>query len=336
MQERGDRDPAVFEPLALEIFDASATPAIGTRRLRDPGWFVRKLRRECVDLGRSLLVVEGDDANDPGAWLGYALVGVPRSLGGLARTAGIGLVPRARGRGLGGLLVRAVIRASREAGDRGLRVLAEPERVRFYRRHGLAIVDARCTWRATGVGHTSSVEAELKAGLELAGREAFVAGTPVASWFVEAWERTPSEERHVLLSPPDAGQPQRAELGQRGAVRNQRGAGPRHSDADRAPRRASRWRALVSRERGGWLVQRLESDAETLDDAVSVLHQLRGSLPASAPLFLYAGPPLAPALDVAPPERLLWRDALLASGFAPAQAWSVLETIHARTPEPSL
>lgn len=304
MEQRGDTDPSVFEPLALEVFDASATPNVGARKLRDRGWFLRKLRRECVDLGRSLLVIDGDDLRDPGAWMGYALVGLPRSLDGLARTAGIGLVPRARGRGLGSLLVRALLRASRDAGDRGLRVLAEPDRVRFYVRQGLGVVDARCTWRATGMGHGTALDADLSGGRSLANHAPFVGGPPVASWFVEAWERTPANDRYVLRNAPNA-------------IHAQSGSGP--------------WRALVSRERGGWLVQRLESAAKDLDEAVAVLHQLRGSLPADGPVFLYAGPPLRLDLDVAPRNTLLWRDALLASGFAPAQSWQVLERIHDRS-----
>jgi len=302
MALRGDTDPSMFEPLGLEIFDGVTPAAASSRKRRDSGWFARKLRRECVDIGRSLLVVEGDDARDPGSWLGYALLGLPRSYAGLARTAGIGLIPRARGRGLGGLLLRALVRSSRAAGDRGLRVLAEPDRVRFYERHGLSVVDTRCTWRADGMGHASSIDAELAFGRTLARQESFAGAPPVTTWFVEAWERTPAHERYVLHSP-------------RGVLHAQSGTSP--------------WRALVSRERGGWLVQRLEGGATTLDDAVASLHQLRGSLPWGEPVFVYAGPPLAPPLHDFPPLRLMWRFALLASGFGPAQAWSVLERIHA-------
>ncbi len=187
-------DLRALEPLAREVFGAGQ---------RAPRWFARKLHRECVCPATSRLVVRaGLPASDPKAWLGYGLVGLPPSLR-AARTAGIGLIPEARGRGLGTRLVRSLIEAATGASASALRVPAPPDRVAFYTRAGLRTRRRAHTWLAFGRGSTPPMSASAPTpwgsssgppGPGAAGQS----GPDKSAWFAEAWERTPAHQRYTV------------------------------------------------------------------------------------------------------------------------------------------
>jgi GNAT superfamily N-acetyltransferase len=158
---------AGLEPLARRIFGEGDRP---------PGWFSRKLHRECVDPDLSRVVIDDEP-------VGYALVGRPASLPATARTAGIGLLPAVRGRGLGLALVRDVVETTRRAGLSRLRIPAPPALVPFYARAGLAETKRCSTLLHFGRGPATT----------------FDLGTPqpwgdrdgqVSAWLQDAWERT--------------------------------------------------------------------------------------------------------------------------------------------------
>ncbi len=175
-------DPTLLEPLARAVFGEGQRP---------PGWFARKLSRECVLPARSILLTQSTDATDPAAWVGYGLVGRPTSLGSVARTAGIGLVPAWRKRGLGASLVAGLQDAARDDGANGLLIPASPDAVAFYTRCGLSPHNTTHTLWATGVGETS-VWATPESW------ESPCPGPARSGWFAEAWERTPQTRRHTL------------------------------------------------------------------------------------------------------------------------------------------
>ena len=162
----GDR-LAGLEPLARRIFGDGDRPQ---------GWFARKLHRECVDPSLSRLVI----ADEP---IGYALVGRPPSLPSTARTAGVGLVPQFRGRGLGLALVRDVMETVREAGLSRLRIPAPADLVPFYERAGLASSVRRTTLLHFGRGTADA--------FTLGEAEPWGDAAPAtAQWLRDAWDRT--------------------------------------------------------------------------------------------------------------------------------------------------
>jgi GNAT superfamily N-acetyltransferase len=171
---------ARLEPLARRIFGEGDRPE---------GWFARKLDRECVDPSLSRLAIrDGGDLDDPGAWLGYALVGRPPSLPGTARTAGIGLVPSARGRGLGRRLCEAVQGAARSHGLHRLHVPAEAALAPFYARLGFREHRRVQTLLQFGSGPSTDLGAP-------AAWDDHGGGVVVSAWLREAWERTPAAMR---------------------------------------------------------------------------------------------------------------------------------------------
>lgn len=178
----GIGDPTRLEPLARAVFGQGQRPH---------GWFEQKLRRECVLPTRSMLLTQSQDATDSDAWVGYGLLGRPPSLGAWARTAGIGLIPAWRGKGLGAALVESLQDAARQDGAEGLLIPASPDAVPFYERCGLNRGKTTHTLWATGVGQEAPVQ----------GPEPWDSPCPGpmrSGWFAEAWERTPAAGRQTL------------------------------------------------------------------------------------------------------------------------------------------
>lgn len=132
-----------LEPLATRIFGVGDRPE---------GWFARKLHRECVDPALSRLAVDGD-AEDPRSWLGYVLVGAPPSVHPAARTAGTGVIPEARGEGIGHSLVREAFAGVLRGGFRALQIPADPTRSNFYLRLGFEPIRNEVTLLSFGTGH---------------------------------------------------------------------------------------------------------------------------------------------------------------------------------------
>jgi GNAT superfamily N-acetyltransferase len=171
-----------LEPVARKIFGEGDRPE---------GWFARKLERECVDPSLSRLVIRDDgDLDDPEAWLGYALVGRPPSLPGTARTAGIGLVHRARGRGLGRRLCEAVLGAARSRGLQSVQVPADTALVAFYAKLGFREDRRVQTLLHFGCAPTTRIELGAPRSWD-----EHPDGIVVGAWLREAWERTPATER---------------------------------------------------------------------------------------------------------------------------------------------
>lgn len=174
-QVLGDRLESL-EPLAETIFG---------RGERVPGWFARKLVRECVDPAASALLLADAEV------IGMALVGRPPSLGELARGAGVGVHPAYRGRGSGGRLLAHASALAQARGARALEFWAEPPRVDWYRRQGF--VPTRATWTLLARASGTSDETTL-AG------ESMPPPSPATlwAWTPEAWLRTPAEQRREL------------------------------------------------------------------------------------------------------------------------------------------
>jgi len=125
-------DPTGLEPLVRRVFGHGD---------RAPGWFSRKLRRERVDPRLSPIAIGPDgDPDDPSARVGYVLVGTPLSRGDAVRTAGTGVLPSARGRGVGGRLVDAAAWMAQAAGFRRMELVAARAVLPFYAQQGFAVV----------------------------------------------------------------------------------------------------------------------------------------------------------------------------------------------------
>lgn len=172
-------DPAALEPLARRIFGD------GDRR---PGWFARKLDREGVDPRLSQV------ATVDGRPYGYVLVGTPFEV--VARTAGVGLDPQWRGRGIGSRLLAAAARAAQQAGFERLRTLAHPDRVDFYARAGF--VGCRTNHSllnfSAGAPEPNPTAMPPARGWDEIGD----CTHEQAAWMQMAWERTPPAERTTL------------------------------------------------------------------------------------------------------------------------------------------
>ncbi|MEM6295623.1 MAG: GNAT family N-acetyltransferase [Myxococcota bacterium] len=170
-----------LEPLARAVF--------GEGR-RAPQWFHRKLYRECVAADASVLLTRADDPRDDAGWVGYGLLGWPPSLAPVARTAGIGLIPGERGRGLGRRLVTALCDAARNGGATAIHIPAPPDRVSFYARCGLQAADPTVTLLSFGL-HDDSRPHRV---------EDWQSPTPgpiVIEWLADAWQRTPAHARYT-------------------------------------------------------------------------------------------------------------------------------------------
>lgn len=171
-----------LESLAIRVFGAGDRP---------PGWFARKLHRECVDPELSRIAVDGD-AEDPNNWKGYVLVGTPGSVHPAARTAGTGVVPEERGRGLGHRLVRDAFAATLRAGLRALQVPADPQRTEFYLHLGFEPVRHEVTLLGFGTGG-SDPSWGSHASWSLRHERL------VAQWLQEAWARDESDAHAEVI-----------------------------------------------------------------------------------------------------------------------------------------
>jgi GNAT superfamily N-acetyltransferase len=233
-------DPGRLETLARRVFGEGDRPA---------GWFHRKLRREHVDPRLSPVAVRaGAEASDPEAWLGYVLVGTPPSLGDAVRTAGTGVLPGARGQGVGGQLLQTAAWLAKGAGYRRMELMAQAPVVPFYVRHGFVPVLATVTALAFARGPvTPPGPPPPWSALTPSQHEA-------VAWLPEAWEGTDPAARHGLSWTS-------ARRGSGGLVT-----------------------AWLSREGIAWLVQRLVAP---LGSALPELAaELLARLPAGAPVLL--------------------------------------------------
>jgi len=239
-------DPSRLEALVRRVFGDGD---------RSAGWFHRKLRREQVDPYLSPVAVDADaDPHDPAAWLGYVLVGTPRSLGEAVRTAGTGVIPAARGRGLGGRLLAAAAELAASAGYRRMQILAEADVASFYARHGFALVMPTVTALAFARGTVYGALEPPPPWRERRPGE----HEPVA-WLPEAWDGTELAARHGLAW-------------------------------DTAHGRATAW---LSREGVAWLVQRLVAPAPG-QGLPALADAILQRLPAGAPVLLPQLPAAAP------------------------------------------
>ncbi|MCB9702107.1 MAG: GNAT family N-acetyltransferase [Myxococcales bacterium] len=268
-------DLASLEPIARAIFGEGDRPA---------GWFERKLRRERVDPRLSVIAREGASI------VGYALLGAPPSLPGVARAAGMGVIPTHRGRGLGSALLAAAAERARSAGLRRLHTLAGPERVGFYERFGMLAIARLHTLLAAPPEAPADVAfgGALRLGAPLPW--ALPGATEVAGWLAEAWSETPDPLRASAAIGAAGGDP-------------------------------IAW-AHLSREGRAWLCQRLlvadGSPLEREGRALAAAEALRRSLAADAPLLLY-GLPAVSAIT----------DALLQRGWRVVQEGVVMERVLA-------
>lgn len=225
---------------------------------RAPGWLARKLAREAVDPDLSVLAVETghpEPVSDD-MLLGYVLVGLEPG-DPVARSAGIGLVPGARGRGLGRAMVTRAAEVLARAGVAALRVLAEPAGEPFYAALGLRLVERRVTLLSEGTS-TRGLDDLLASSPPRAWHpDPDSALEEACAWHPGAWTRTPTHERATLELPRPEG---------------------------------TAW-AHVSREGRALLVHRLL--LPTLDAPHLVLRQLRAALPRGAPLLLYGCDPVS-------------------------------------------
>ncbi|MBK8264206.1 MAG: GNAT family N-acetyltransferase [Nannocystis sp.] len=178
----------------LTALEATARAIFGEGERR-PGWLARKIRREAVVPGLSVIVFE---VGRPEVVIGYALVGQPVSLPGVARTAGVGVLPGWRGRGVGRLLIAEVRRLAAAAGLAGLEVLADGRSRGFFAGLGLRERAASWTLLAAGLGLHAGPRGRARAW-EQAGMSAF------SEWLAEAWTGTPEGSRWSLAIGGGAG-----------------------------------------------------------------------------------------------------------------------------------
>lgn len=229
----GDRAEleVLLEPLARRIFGDGA---------RQPGWFRRKLEREGVDPGLSVVAVED------GRPYGYVLVGTP--LAGLARTAGVGVAPGRRRRGMGTRLLQQAARAAHEHGCTRLRTLAERDRVAFYEHAGFV----RCRTNHSLLNFSRGDAGPRARALDPPRGWDDIGDCTheVAAWMQLAWERTPSSDRATLDVEGEA-------------------------------------TAHLSREGRALLVHRLTTKNVDDDSAVRIASSLLSRLPRPDPVVLY-------------------------------------------------
>ncbi|PRP94735.1 hypothetical protein ENSA5_40580 [Enhygromyxa salina] len=221
------------------------------RGQRRAGWFRRKLNREGVDPRLSAIAMRGEEL------LGYALLGRLPSLGPVARGAGVGVIDRARGSGIGRALLDFVGQRAGAAGCEAIEFLAEPRRLDWYLGQGFSTIEQQLTLLALGLGPEGAPR--LEASVSQRGPVAALGSEALWSWLPEAWQRTPADERAMI----------------------------------QLEGRASRARARLwlTREGRAWLVHRLELSPPTrtveLDALRELGTQLRRRVAPTTPLLLY-------------------------------------------------
>jgi GNAT superfamily N-acetyltransferase len=167
---------ASLAPVVESVLGATDRPA---------GWFARKLRREAVDPDLTAVALED------GRPCGWVLVGNPAR--GLARTAGVGVLPEVRSQGVATRLLEAAARHAKAAGLGCLRSLAEPDRAGFFLARGFA---------ARRTNHSLLSFAEGRVPDATPAREWDAVGDcrhTIASWMRFAWDHTPAHERSTLV-----------------------------------------------------------------------------------------------------------------------------------------
>lgn len=232
-----------LEPLVAAAFGRS----------REPGWLHRKLHREVVDPSLSA-VAELD-----GVAIGFVFAGRPASMPSTVRTAGLGVHPDARRRGVATRLLTWTLDQARRRDGARVRCLAEPSIEPLYTKLGFEVANRRVTLGATGraqLGTDDLSSVGWPPHRSIGEPSATVSPTlDLTRWLREAWERTPPEQRAVVSSAD-------------GAVT-----------------------AWVSLESGGWLIQRLAARSGTPPSAiVAALGELVNAAPRSTQLFCYGCP----------------------------------------------
>jgi predicted N-acetyltransferase YhbS len=166
---------ADLKPVAETIFGPGDRPA---------GWFERKLSREAVDPDLSVV------ATIAGRPYGYVLVGRPYAQ--TARTAGVGVAPELRGRGIGRALLETAGKRAKSAGFSALRSLAEPERQSFYEAAGFVV-------RRTNHSLLNFSTGDAREGAPpLDWDDLGDCIHEVCAWMKVAWHRTPQPSRFTL------------------------------------------------------------------------------------------------------------------------------------------
>ena len=175
---------SIGDPLRIEAL----VRAVHGEGDRAPGWFARKLHRECVDPELSPLAVGSNDE-----WLGYVLVCSPPNAEGTARTCGAGVIPTMRGRGIGRALFETAASSARAAGFERLHVPAAHERLSFFEHIGFVPVHERATLLAFASGSVHTVTFGTPAPWDAAPER-----VEHAAWAREPWERTEASSRATL------------------------------------------------------------------------------------------------------------------------------------------
>jgi GNAT superfamily N-acetyltransferase len=172
-----------LEALALAVYGTGD---------RAPGWFARKLARECVDPRLSCVFVRTDRApDDPRGWLAFALVGTPPSLVTTARTAGIGVHPDARNRGLGSAIVERAFERVISAGYDALQIPAAAREQGFFARAGFRASVPQAIWSAPRARAGDASARVAIADARPWTPPGYSDSVELSRWLPEAWERDP-------------------------------------------------------------------------------------------------------------------------------------------------
>lgn len=266
-----------LQPLVQRVFGGERTSA----------WWPRKLAREAAEPGLSVIA-----RSATGELMGYGVAGRPYldlsdgspHEASTVRAVTMGVVPEARGRGLGTAIWDHLLERAASAGARAFELSAQAGSVPFYERLGFGWAGSYSTWTRDPHPSRADGSGDGPRALRFDGGGAWhMPGTVVAEWIERAWVSTPPHQRARLVTTAGA-------------------------------------TALVSREPGGLLVQRLALGAQTGDPgetgayaAVSAVAGLAGT-PEPARLFVYGVED-----DAATTSGL--RECLPAHGFFRAQSF---------------
>lgn len=231
--------------------------AIFGRGDRAPGWLERKLAREGMSRHLSIVAVRtGSPEHVPyNMLLGYLLLGHDPGEP-VAHSAGFGVSPEARGRGIGRAMIDAAPARLARADLRVLRILAEPSNQGYFIRRGFQLRARRLTLMAQGTCPISQVDLELAAHppRPWSPAPAPAHALELCAWRPGAWARTAPAAAATLDLLPGA------------------------------------W-AHVSREGRALLVQRLLVSAP--EDALAATDALIARTPAAMPLLLLGADPVS-------------------------------------------